>query len=140
MDRELFCYIRFMRIDKYLWCMRLYKTRSLATKSVKDGKISVNSKVVKASKDVDVSDKIAIKIAPTSRTFKVLGFPKSRVGAKLVVDFMIETTPAQDLELLEEINRQKRSNYNHGIKGRPTKRDRRDMMTALDQRNNMDEG
>mgnify|MGYP003633713346 CR=1 FL=1 len=119
--------------------MRLYKTRSLATKAVKDGKISVNTKVVKASKDLDITDKIAIKIAPTSRTFKVLAFPKSRVGNKLVGDFIIETTPTQDLELLEEINRQKRSNYNHGIKGRPTKRDRRDMMSALEERNEMED-
>jgi ribosome-associated heat shock protein Hsp15 len=128
-----------MRVDKYLWCMRLYKTRSLATKAVKDGKIMVNSKVVKASKDLTVSDKIAIKIAPTSRTFKVLAFPKSRVGAKLVADNVIETTPQADLDLLEEINRQKRANTNYGIVGRPTKRDRRDLMKTLDIRNNRGE-
>ena len=124
-----------MRIDKYLWCVRLYKTRSLATKAVKDGKISVNQKAVKASKELETSDKIAIKIAPTERIFKVLSFPKSRVGAPLVKDLIIEITPQQDLDLLEEINNQKRSNYNLGIKGRPTKRDRRDMMKTLEQRN-----
>ena len=128
-----------MRVDKYLWCMRLYKTRSLATKAVKDGKISVNSKVVKASKDLVTSDKIAIKIAPTNRTFKVLAFPKSRVGAKLVADNIIETTPQADLDLLEEINRQKRANTNYGIVGRPTKRDRRDLMKTLEHRNNRKE-
>jgi len=128
-----------MRIDKYLWCMRLYKTRSLATKAVKDGKISVNEKVVKASKDLDTNDKIAIKIAPTNRTFKVLGFPKSRVGAKLVPDFMVETTPQADLDLLDEINRQKRANTNYGIVGRPTKRDRRDLMKTLERRNSLGE-
>lgn len=128
-----------MRVDKYLWCMRLYKTRSLATKVVKDGKIMVNSKVVKASKVLEVSDKIAIKIAPTSRTFKVLDFPKSRVGAKLVADHMVETTPQADLDLLDEINRQKRANTNYGIVGRPTKRDRRDLMKSLDERNSRGE-
>jgi len=119
--------------------MRLYKTRSLATKAVKDGKISVNQKVVKASKDLGVNDKISIKIAPTNRTFKVLAFPKSRIGAKLVVDHMVETTPQADLDLLEEINRQKRANTNYGIIGRPTKRDRRDLMKTLERRNNQDE-
>ncbi|MGB0391847.1 MAG: RNA-binding S4 domain-containing protein, partial [Salibacteraceae bacterium] len=108
---------------------------SLATKAVKDGKISVNGKAIKASKELDVSDKIAIKIAPTERQFKVLQFPKSRVGAPLVKDLIVEITPQENLDLLEEINRQKRSNYNVGIKGRPTKRDRRDMMKALEQRN-----
>lgn len=115
--------------------MRLYKTRSLATKAVKDGKISVNDKVVKPSKDVETNDKIAIKIAPTNRTFKVLGFPKSRVGAKLVPEYITETTPQADLDLLEEINRQKRTNTNYGIVGRPTKRDRRDLMKTLERRN-----
>ena len=128
-----------MRVDKYLWCMRLYKTRSLATKAVKDGKISVNDKVVKPSKDLETNDKVAIKIAPTNRTFKVLSFPKSRVGAKLVPDHMIETTPQADLDLLDEINRQKRANTNYGIVGRPTKRDRRDLMKTLERRNSLNE-
>ena len=137
--RGLFLYISFMRVDKYLWCMRLYKTRSLATKAVKEGKILVNDKVVKASKDVDTNDKIAIKIAPTYRTFKVLAFPKSRVGAKLVAEYTIETTPQSDLELLEELNMQKRTNTNFGIVGRPTKRDRRDLIKTLEQRRSLEE-
>lgn len=137
--RGLFLYISFMRVDKYLWCMRLYKTRSLATKAVKDGKILVNEKVVKASKELDVNDNIAIKITPIYRRFKVLGFPKSRVGAKLVPDFIIETTPQEDTELLEEINRQKRTNTNFGIVGRPTKRDRRDLIKTLEQRRSLEE-
>ncbi len=124
-----------MRVDKYLWCIRLYKTRSLATKAVKDGKISVNSKTVKASKDLETSDKVSIKIPPTQRTFKVMDIPKSRVGAKLVADFVIEITPQKDLDLLASIEKEKRENYNIGIKGRPTKRDRRDMLKALEQRN-----
>lgn len=129
----------FMRVDKYLWCIRLYKTRSLATKAVKDGKISVNLKPVKASKDVETSDKVSIKIAPTQRTYKVIAIPKSRVGAKLVSDFVIEITPKEDVELLANIEKEKRENYNIGIKGRPTKRDRRDMLKALGQRNHRGE-
>jgi ribosome-associated heat shock protein Hsp15 len=128
-----------MRIDKYLWCIRLYKTRSLATKSVKDGKITINSKSVKASKELDTGDSIAIKIAPTHRIFKVIDFPKSRVGAKLVPDYIKEITPQENLDLLNEINQQKKINTNFGIKGRPTKRDRRDMMKTLEQRNYLKE-
>ena len=124
-----------MRIDKYLWCVRLYKTRSLATKAVKDGKVSVNSKPVKASKELEISDKVFIKHPPVNRIFKVLAFPKSRVGAKLVPELMVEITPQEDLDLLDEINQQKRVNYNIGIKGRPTKKDRRTILKTLEQRN-----
>ncbi|UTW65607.1 RNA-binding S4 domain-containing protein [bacterium SCSIO 12643] len=124
-----------MRIDKYLWCIRLFKTRSLATKAVKDGKIMVNEKVVKASKELETNDSISIKYTPTVRVFKVLGFPKSRVGAKLVPDYMKEITPQENLDLLNEINQQKKVNSYFGIKGRPTKRDRRNIMKTLEQRN-----
>lgn len=124
-------YFSLMRVDKYVWCMRLYKTRSLATKAVKEGKISINAKAVKPSKEVEENDVISIKFAPVKRLFKVLDFPKSRVGANLVSTYMIEITPKEDLALLEEINLQKRVNANFGIKGRPTKRDRRDMMKTL---------
>lgn len=119
--------------------MRLYKTRSLATKAVKEGKVTVNAKPTKPSKDLETQDKISIKIAPTFRTFKVLDFPKSRVGAKLVPLHIIETTPQADLDLLDEINKQKRANTNYGIVGRPTKRDRRDLMKTLARRNSMHE-
>jgi len=124
-----------MRIDKYLWCIRLYKTRSLATKMVKDGKIMVNDKVIKPSKELEQHDSISIKIAPTIRVFKVLDFPKSRVGAKLVPEYMKEITPQENLDLLNEINQQKKVNSYFGIKGRPTKRDRRNIMKTLEQRN-----
>ena len=133
--RGLFFYIRFMRVDKYLWCIRLYKTRSLATKAVKDGKITVNSKAAKASKEIETNDKISIKFPPTHRIFKILNIPKSRVGAKLVPELILEITPQEDLDLLSNIDKEKRINYNIGIKGRPTKRDRRDMLKALEQRN-----
>lgn len=133
--RGLFFYIRFMRVDKWLWCVRLYKTRSMATKAIKDGKIMVNQNAIKASKELAISDKVSIKFPPTERIFKVLNFPKSRVGAPLVKDLMIEITPQENLDFLDEINNQKRANYNLGIKGRPTKRDRRDMMKILEQRN-----
>ena len=60
----------------------------------------VNSKSVKASKEIETNDKISIKFPPTQRIFKVLEIPKSRVGAKLVPDLMLEITPQEDLDLL----------------------------------------
>ena len=116
-----------MRIDKYLWCVRLYKTRSLATKAVKEGKVFVNSKEAKPSKDLELGQKVSIKIAPTFRIFEILDFPKSRVGSKLTSEYIREITPKEDLELLERIQKEKQANASFGIKGRPTKRDRREL-------------
>lgn len=124
-----------MRLDKYLWCIRLYKTRSLATKAIKDGKVLVNDADVKPSVVLKEGDSFALRNPPVARTFKVLDFPKSRVGAKLVPLYMIETTSEDDLKLIEEINREKRRNLYFGIKGRPTKKVRREMIKVLGQRN-----
>ena len=120
-----------MRIDKYLWCVRLYKTRSLATKAVKEGKVFVNDQEAKPSKDLEVGQKIPIKIAPTFRIYKIIDFPKSRLGAKLTPDYIREITPMEDIELLERIQKEKQANAQFGIKGRPTKRDRREMMKTI---------
>jgi ribosome-associated heat shock protein Hsp15 len=119
-----------MRIDKYVWAMRLFKTRSLASKAVKEGKVLLGDDEVKPGKVLNVGNIVKLKSGPVKRSFKVLEFPKSRVGAKLVADHMIEITSEEDLALLEEINLQKRTNAYLGIKGRPTKKDRRDLVRA----------
>lgn len=116
-----------MRIDKYSWAVRLFKTRTLASKACDTEKVKLNGVFVKASKTVNLNDIIAIKTIPIWRTFKVLYFPKSRVGAKLVELYIIETTPEGDLMQLEQIQEVNRQNKVLGIKGRPTKKDRRDL-------------
>ncbi|TXB65836.1 RNA-binding S4 domain-containing protein [Vicingus serpentipes] len=117
-----------MRIDKYIWAIRLFKTRTLSSKSCADEKVKLNGVfIIKGSKAVNINDEIAIKVIPIWRTFKVLDIPKSRLGAKLVHEYAIETTSEFDLKQLELIQLENRQNKLLGIKGRPTKKDRRDL-------------
>lgn len=116
-----------MRIDKYIWTIRLFKTRKLSSKACADEKVKLNGVFVKGSKAVNINDEIAIKVIPIWRTFKVLDIPKSRLGAKLVHEYAIETTSEFDLKQLELIQLENRQNKLLGIKGRPTKKDRRDL-------------
>ena len=120
-----------MRIDKYIWTIRLFKTRSLASKACQAEKVKLNGEFAKAAKTVSIDSTVSIKVPPIWRTFKVIDIPKSRVGAKLVCNYMIETTSLSDLEQLNLVNQQNKQNKLLGIKGRPTKKDRRD----LDKRN-----
>lgn len=116
-----------MRIDKYLWCVRLFKTRSLASQACTGEKVMVNDELIKPSKDIRPGDKFSLKEPPIWRTFKVLDIPKSRVGAKLVPDLMVETTSEEDLAEWELVKRMNAESRSFGIVGRPTKRHRRDL-------------
>lgn len=121
-----------MRIDKFIWAVRLFKTRTLAAKACDGEKVKLNEAFVKPSKVVSIGDEIAIKVIPIWRTFKVLELPKSRIGAKLVSLSIIETTKEADLVRLEQILLQNKQNKVLGIKGRPTKKDRRDLDKLTD--------
>ncbi|MGE0560578.1 MAG: RNA-binding S4 domain-containing protein [Flavobacteriales bacterium] len=114
-----------MRIDKFIWAVRLFKTRTLAAKACDSEKVKLNDSFVKPSKVVVPGNEIAIKVNPIWRTFKVLELPKSRVGAKLVPLSIVETTSEADLAQLAQIQLQNQQNKLLGIKGRPTKKDRR---------------
>lgn len=114
-----------MRIDKYIWTIRLLKTRSLASKECAANKVLLNDEFVKASKEVKSGDIISIRVNPIWKSFKVIDIPKSRVGAKLVPEYAIETTDATDLETLETAQEMQRQMRFQGFRGRPTKRDRR---------------
>lgn len=116
-----------MRIDKYTWVVRLFKTRTLATKACDAEKVKLNSEFVKPSKTIAVGDIISVKVIPIWKTFKVLDIPKSRIGAKLLSQYLLETTAEADLRLLEEVQQQQHQNKILGIKGRPTKKVRRDL-------------
>ncbi len=105
----------------------MFKTRSLSTKACAAEKVKLNGEFVKSAKAVNINDVIAIKVIPIWRTFKVINFPKSRVGAKLVANYLFETTSEAEILLLEEIQQQNRQNKVMGIKGRPTKKDRRNL-------------
>lgn len=116
-----------MRVDKYLWCVRLFKTRSIATKACSAEKVRLNDEIIKPSKELKVGDTVALKEPPIWRTFQVIDIPKSRVGAKLVPALMKETTSKEDLRALELVQRMNSESRSFGIFGRPTKRHRRDL-------------
>ena len=117
-----------MRIDKYIWCVRLQKTRSRATKFIEAGNVKINGEETKkASREIRPDQTFSIRVKPIWRTWKVIGIPKSRVGAKLVSDLVREITSEEDLAILDEVQRQNRQNRLKGVLGRPTKKNRRDL-------------
>jgi ribosome-associated heat shock protein Hsp15 len=115
-----------MRIDKYLWTIRYYKTRTLASDACKKGHVSINDKKVKASKEVFIGDLITIRKNQINYRIEVLGIPKSRVGAKLVDIYRIDRTPKEAFKNKDLLSYAKDYYRKKGI-GRPTKKDRRDI-------------
>lgn len=115
-----------MRIDKFLWCVRLFKTRSLATDAIKREQVRLGDRIVKASAEVKPGDVFALREPPVWRCWEILGIPTSRVGAQLVPGLIAERTSFEDLEKLE-IARLAKAQHRDPGEGRPTKRDRRDM-------------
>ena len=117
-----------MRIDKYIWCVRLQKTRSRAIKFIEAGNVKINDEETKkASREIRIDQTFSIRVKPIWRTWKVLEIPKSRVGAKIVSDLIREITSQEDLAILEEVQRQNRENRLKGMLGRPTKKNRRNL-------------
>ncbi|NLO70971.1 MAG: RNA-binding S4 domain-containing protein [Porphyromonadaceae bacterium] len=115
-----------IRIDKWLWAVRLFKTRSLASEACKKGKILVQDVQVKPSRVVKVGDIIQVKKNPVLYSFKVLDLPKSRMNAKLVPEFMENVTTPDQLELIELGKIAAKTGRARGT-GRPTKKERRDL-------------
>ncbi|MBT8196581.1 MAG: RNA-binding S4 domain-containing protein [Bacteroidia bacterium] len=120
-----------VRIDRWVYAVRLFKTRTGAALAVDKGKVKVNNAAVKPSHSVKINDHVQVKDGVLFRSYKVLDLAQKRMGAKLVANFYIETTLPEDLERLQEVQRAKRS-FIHFGKGRPTKKDRRDINKYLD--------
>ena len=115
-----------VRIDKWLWAVRLFKTRTLAAEACKKGKVLVHNVQVKPSRNVKVGDVVGIKRNPVLFSFKVLALSENRMNAKLVPDFMENVTTADQLELVELARIAAQNNRDRGT-GRPTKKERRDI-------------
>ena len=113
-----------MRIDKFLWAIRLFKTRSLATAAVREGKVEVWAEGVKASREVKPGDRVSVRRGPITYEVEVLALPKSRVGPKLVEDYIKDVTPEEELKKLEMMRLERQ--MAPPMKGRPTKRNRRE--------------
>jgi len=114
------------RIDKWLWAVRLYKTRSLATDACKNGRITINGVAVKPSKIVHEGDTVTVRKPPVTYTFRVLQAIENRVGAKLVPEMLENLTPREQYDILEMNRVSGFVNRARGT-GRPTKKDRRDL-------------
>ncbi len=115
-----------MRIDKYLWCIRYFKTRSIATKACKKGAVRVNETVIKPSREVYPGDQIRVRKNQINYSLAVLDLPESRLGAKLVDMYRKDTTPKEAFEQNELLKYSKDYYRKKGV-GRPTKKDRRDI-------------
>lgn len=115
-----------MRIDKYLWCIRYFKTRNLATTSCKKGHVKINGQVVKPSREVYPTDKIELRKNQINYLLTVNDIPDSRIGAKLVDIYRVDTTPKSAFEAQELLKHAKDYYRKKGV-GRPTKKDRRDI-------------
>ena len=115
-----------MRVDKYLWCVRYYKTRNMVTEACKKNQVTVNGQVAKASKEVFPGDKITFRKEQITRIITVLEVPPNRVAAKIVDRYRKDETPAETFEHLELLKLSK-EHYRKTGEGRPTKKDRRDL-------------
>lgn len=115
-----------VRIDKWLWAVRLFKTRSLASEACKKGKVLIQGVQVKPSRNVKVGDVISIRRNPVLFSFKVLALSENRMNAKLVPGFMVDVTTPDQLELIELARIAAKSGRDLGT-GRPTKKERRDL-------------
>lgn len=120
------------RIDKWLWAVRIYKTRSIAAEACKKGHISIGDRTAKPAHNIRVGDIVNVKKAPITYSFRVLKCAENRVGAKLVPELMENITSQEQYEILEMskvsgfIGRQRGT-------GRPTKKERRDLDTFVEE-------
>ena len=115
-----------MRVDKFLWCVRYFKTRSVATEACKQGKVRIADAIVKPSRDVYPADKLVVRKNQINYEIEVLDLPKSRVGAKLVNLYINDITPKEEFEKLELL-KYSQDYYRKRGTGRPTKKDRREL-------------
>lgn len=112
------------RLDKWLWAVRAFKTRSLAADACRAGSVAVNEKPAKPARDVRPGEIVTVQQGLLLRTLRVVAVPRSRVGAKLLPDYCTDLTPPAEYEKLRESKVQHLLAREKGS-GRPTKRDRR---------------
>lgn len=113
-----------LRIDKWLWCARLFKTRTLAADACRGGKVKVSDVSVKPSHDVRIGEVIAVQQGQLHKVVEVLTIPKSRVSPKDVMNIYADRTPAEEYERIEFMHAYKTEFRDKGT-GRPTKKERR---------------
>jgi ribosome-associated heat shock protein Hsp15 len=120
-----------IRVDKWLWAVRVYKTRSQATEACKKGHVSVGEVSVKPSRMIKIGEILKVRKVPITKSLKVLALSGKRMGAKLITDFVEDVTPIEEIELLEMQKNMRWSERDRGT-GRPTKKDRRELDDFFD--------
>ena len=120
------------RIDKWLWAVRIYKTRSIAAEACKKGHVSIGERTAKPAHNVRIGDIVNVKKAPITYSFKVLQCAEHRVGAKLVPELMENVTPQEQYNILEMSRMSGFIDRARGT-GRPTKKERRDLDTFVEE-------
>lgn len=115
-----------VRIDKWLWAVRIYKTRSLATTACNNNQVQIQGVSVKPSRIVHIGDEIMVSKPPMKRLYKVLGILEQRQSAKVVVDYVADITPEEEIEKMRLMRLQKTVFREKGL-GRPTKKERREL-------------
>lgn len=115
-----------VRIDKWLWAMRIFKTRTIATEACKKGRVFVGDALAKPSRTIKVGDVVKVRKPPVTYSFRVLALTQNRLGAKLVPDYMENITPQSELDLLEIVKISGFIDRRKGL-GRPTKREGREL-------------
>lgn len=113
-----------VRIDKWLWAVRIFKTRSMASEACKKGKVTIGGVHIKPSREIRLNDQIDVRVPPITRSYLVTAISGKRMGAKLAVDFVKDVTAQDQLDLLEATKTRGFEARDRGI-GRPTKLDRR---------------
>ncbi|MBD5175482.1 MAG: RNA-binding S4 domain-containing protein [Bacteroidales bacterium] len=122
-----------VRIDKWLWAMRIFKTRTIATDAVKKGRVTVgdNPNPVKPSRTVTVGDVVHVRKSPVTYSFRVRAVTENRLGAKLVPEYMENITPQSQYDILEVVKISGFVDRRKGL-GRPTKREGRELSKFTD--------
>ncbi len=115
-----------VRLDKWLWAVRIFKTRSLASDACRGGKIKINGENAKPSREIKAGEIIEVQLTGIKKTLEVLQPAKNRVAAKLVNELVKDLTPPEEYERLEFMHQMKTEQRDRGT-GRPTKKDRRDI-------------
>src|SRR3954470_10273410 len=119
-----------MRLDQWLWAVRLFKSRSLAAEAIKGGRAKVNGAATKPAHEAKTGELVTITFFSITRTVRVLAAPPSRVAAKLVAEFAEDLTPPEEYER-QRAHRDAPGQREAGA-GRPTKKDRRDLQSLTD--------
>jgi ribosome-associated heat shock protein Hsp15 len=112
------------RLDKWLWAVRVFKSRALATDACRAGSVRIRDEPVKPAREVHAGEVVMVRLGLVTRTLRVLAAPPSRVGAKLVAEFCTDLTPPEEFEKARAHRVQQFLAREKGS-GRPTKRDRR---------------